>query len=606
MAGKELYKLAMDYYATGLWGQLCDTDLFAVSRPDGKTGYVCVLGHGGEFLGLALYPGDSGLNSYWMLSSGAFARGRVDTVDVLAIQDCVLCSFETVDNLYPRDLEEIRQAGLKLPEGSLHPRFQRFRPRYYPWYLEDQESEEWMQLALRAGLEIALRLKQAKPKRPSRGQDERTALRSLGFHDGFPLDRSLPLLTYTENGGFEWSRTLLPEASEPRFPSPPPLDEIQLARLKKTHRKGIWECGLFLDPEPVLFHEGQVETWIEQQEIQPGFPFHLAIVDHTDGQVVHYTRASDPDEYVEELSLAFIECMLSRGRPETIYTCDKRSRALLWEIAKQADVRAEHQDRLLLLDDAVKRMRDRAPYDLENEFSAASDALEDEIFAAFDGLEGELLAVVDGLMKISPNLVLPLEMLEQLRWCIKQAEIPASVKKTMRSILRKAEKREKEQPDDGLTFFLPVKPRKKSAKAGARTFVISVSLGKGCYRHIRISADARLFDLHRAIIHAYGFDDDHLHAFFMDNRAYSDGDAYYGEWEETGQRSSHRSTLREALPEDGAPFLYIFDFGDDWRFRCRVLRETDEVTDYPTVIRSVGEAPIQYPGEEEDEDEDEP
>lgn len=48
------------------------------------------------------------------------------------------------------------------------------------------------------------------------------------------------------------------------------------------------------------------------------------------------------------------------------------------------------------------------------------------------------------------------------------------------------------------------------------SYVISVSAGTGCYRHIQISKSATLYRLHKAIISAFDFEDDHAHAFFMD------------------------------------------------------------------------------------------
>ncbi len=50
----------------------------------------------------------------------------------------------------------------------------------------------------------------------------------------------------------------------------------------------------------------------------------------------------------------------------------------------------------------------------------------------------------------------------------------------------------------------------------------------------------------------------------------------------------------------GSTFKYIFDFGDEWRFQCKLLREIEEKTDIPGVVRSVGEAPEQYPAFDED------
>ena len=58
------------------------------------------------------------------------------------------------------------------------------------------------------------------------------------------------------------------------------------------------------------------------------------------------------------------------------------------------------------------------------------------------------------------------------------------------------------------------------------SYVVSVSIGTGCYRHIRISKTATLLKLHKAILNAFDFEDDHAHAFFMDNHYWSDNAAF--------------------------------------------------------------------------------
>lgn len=131
------------------------------------------------------------------------------------------------------------------------------------------------------------------------------------------------------------------------------------------------------------------------------------------------------------------------------------------------------------------------------------------------------------------------------------------------------------------------------------TFVISVSMGTGCYRHIKISADATLEDLSCVILEAFDFINDHAHAFFMDNRAWSDADSYYMkmEDEEDAERHTCEYTLQAAGLHTGKKFTYVFDFGDDWQFRCNVLKELNETaaTELPQIIRSVGDPPEQYP-----------
>lgn len=137
------------------------------------------------------------------------------------------------------------------------------------------------------------------------------------------------------------------------------------------------------------------------------------------------------------------------------------------------------------------------------------------------------------------------------------------------------------------------------------SFVISVSLGTGCYRHIQISANATLYKLHQAILKAFEFEDDHEHAFFMDNHVWSSADAYFSSKAESGDRLTKKYTLKKLQLAKGQKFKYVFDFGDEWEFQCKVLRELEEDTKTPLVIRSVGESPEQYPEWEEYEDEDE-
>ena len=133
-----------------------------------------------------------------------------------------------------------------------------------------------------------------------------------------------------------------------------------------------------------------------------------------------------------------------------------------------------------------------------------------------------------------------------------------------------------------------------------KSYVISASLGKGCYRHIKISAAATLYSLAEAILDAFDFDNDHLHAFFLDNSSWSDADSYYLE-PDHGQRDTTKYTLAQAGFEKDLKFVFLFDFGDEWEFRCKILKELDEAAKEAEILRSVGDAPKQYPDYYNDE-----
>ena len=72
-----------------------------------------------------------------------------------------------------------------------------------------------------------------------------------------------------------------------------------------------------------------------------------------------------------------------------------------------------------------------------------------------------------------------------------------------------------------------------------------------------------------------------------------------------GPGDVRETTLESLSMERGREFLYIFDYGDEWRFRVRVHAINPDAPEgeYPRIVQSVGEAPAQY-GDWEDEDAD--
>ena len=145
-------------------------------------------------------------------------------------------------------------------------------------------------------------------------------------------------------------------------------------------------------------------------------------------------------------------------------------------------------------------------------------------------------------------------------------------------------------------------PHKKEEASAAGSYVISVSYGTGCYRHIQIGANDTLFDLHKAILNAFEFDDDSQHAFFMDNYVWSPVDAYVSGRTEFGSRLTKRYPLKKLKLEKGKKFKYLLDYETIWVFQCKVLRKLEEKTDIPGVIKSVGEPPDQYADDEDEEE----
>ena len=129
------------------------------------------------------------------------------------------------------------------------------------------------------------------------------------------------------------------------------------------------------------------------------------------------------------------------------------------------------------------------------------------------------------------------------------------------------------------------------------SYVISVRLYKGCYRHIQIDGDQKLLTLAKAIINAFDFDGDHLCAFYIDNKLHSSdsyeinptvGTQYHNE-------RADNTTLNDLSLVKGKKFLFEYDFGASWIFHCTVLKVLDKETSGRfEIIKSVGESPEEY------------
>lgn len=133
------------------------------------------------------------------------------------------------------------------------------------------------------------------------------------------------------------------------------------------------------------------------------------------------------------------------------------------------------------------------------------------------------------------------------------------------------------------------------------SYVISTSLGTGCYRHIRISGKKTLHDLADTILQAFDFDHDHLYSFFMDNKWWSSENAYHSPYAEEFPFADEIKLSGLQLSK-GQQFKFLFDYGDEWRFQCKVLQVLEENTPESQIVRTKGIAPQQYPDYDEDSD----
>ncbi|HVX83476.1 MAG TPA: hypothetical protein VH253_01540 [Phycisphaerae bacterium] len=128
------------------------------------------------------------------------------------------------------------------------------------------------------------------------------------------------------------------------------------------------------------------------------------------------------------------------------------------------------------------------------------------------------------------------------------------------------------------------------------------SITPAIWRRVEVPASATLGDLHDVIQAAMGWENAHLHEFVFGKpgkgwptheRRYSDPDMELEEAED-----ERNVTLAEAAPAVKTKFLYVYDFGDDWRHEVLVERieEAQPGVEYPRCTGGARRAPVEDSG----------
>ena len=140
------------------------------------------------------------------------------------------------------------------------------------------------------------------------------------------------------------------------------------------------------------------------------------------------------------------------------------------------------------------------------------------------------------------------------------------------------------------------------------THTFRVSLKPKVYRDIEIEGSRSLRDLAEAITGAFDFDFDHAFGFYSKlTGPYQESPERYElfadlEDTESDAQSVERTKLAEAFAAVGKTMLFLFDYGDEWRFQVQLTArgETKPKTRYPRLVATMGDAPSQYPDEDDD------
>ncbi len=121
------------------------------------------------------------------------------------------------------------------------------------------------------------------------------------------------------------------------------------------------------------------------------------------------------------------------------------------------------------------------------------------------------------------------------------------------------------------------------------------------YRVISIPTSYKLDKLALAVLDSFDFEMDHMYGFYDNLNNWSRSEEFYimeedDAYDFTGYVT--KTTIGEAFEVPKKKMLFLFDYGDEWRFSIELQRV--ELIEGKTklaakVIESKGEAPEQYP-----------
>ena len=146
---------------------------------------------------------------------------------------------------------------------------------------------------------------------------------------------------------------------------------------------------------------------------------------------------------------------------------------------------------------------------------------------------------------------------------------------------------------------------------GLRYYIFDVWLDddgkRKVFRRIRIADIKSLYSFAKIITQAFGFYFDHCFGFYDNFARYHDSKKAFELFADIGEeplsptsKGVKKTQLRSVFKRPGEKMLFLFDYGDGWRFSVELkdIKQAETRALKPVILERHGEAPLQYPPED--------
>lgn len=263
---REIYTLADKVRKMSPWSFMDEDVVFGVKNPEtGEVGYCGVLGGLGEVFAFVVYEGGAGLKGIVRLIQ---EEGGVPPELIFETQHVLMASFENREDLDKKDLQIIRELGLKFRGKNCWPMFRHYKPGYLPWFIDGAQAR-FLALCLKQAMEVLPRY-QKDPSLLSEADAESHFVR----------------ICQLVNGQEIWEDGRMPAPTQKSEPPPIiPVDEVGIARLKHLGKNmsGTWEVGYLYAPMPIQ----------EKADERPFFPRLMLVCETETGIILTFHMERD-------------------------------------------------------------------------------------------------------------------------------------------------------------------------------------------------------------------------------------------------------------------------------------------------------------------------
>ena len=229
---QRLYALADQIKRLSPWEWMNETDVFGVKNDlIEEIGFVSVMGGMGRHFAVTVYKGWGDLERFWLMQD----------IDDSMIPEFIfetsqlMLSFEDRAELNARDYATIRGLGLSYRGRANWPKFQAFRPGYFPWNMEDAWEADHLITCLEQALGVMMRFEDT-PGLLSLGSPDSILVRARGGAD--------------EN--WEWKDVYMQSPEAERMLTYYEVEKAQLDKVDTLPRtENVVELDYFLSRHPI-------------------------------------------------------------------------------------------------------------------------------------------------------------------------------------------------------------------------------------------------------------------------------------------------------------------------------------------------------------------